>query len=110
MATLTAQVGAITVQRFQVIGTPVLVHEAWEAYNGHSSTTHIDGVRMGKVTSRPLTAELDALPIRSLARLEAVQAFYRDLYREAYAAIVAAFPEAADGRFSHGEITTEAVS
>ena len=38
---------------------------AYEAYNGHTSTMHIDNVRMGKVTSRNLPADLDALPARS---------------------------------------------
>jgi len=56
------------------------------------------------VGSRPLPPELDALPAYSDERYRAVSAWHAAQYDEAYAAIVAEYPEAADGERSMGEI------
>ena len=108
MTNATRTTGAYTVQRYAIIGTQTVAYAAYEPYNGHTSTMHIDNVRMGKVTSRPLPADLDALPARSSARLTAVLAHFDALRAESLAAIVAAFPEAAHGTPSSGEVYADA--
>lgn len=92
------------IQRSQIIGTTTWVFDVYEPYAGHSTFSHFDGVRWGRVGTRPLTPELDAIPPMSDARIAAVQAFHTAQYDEAYDAIVAKFPEAWEGTRSMGSI------
>lgn len=83
-----------TVTRMQIIDTGSTVYEAWEddSAGNHSTVMTIDGRRMGKVATRSLTPELDALPARSQERWDAVKAFHVSLYTEAYVEICKAYP------------------
>jgi hypothetical protein len=67
-------------------------------YGSHSTTmSGPNGERLGSVMSRVLPAWIEALPVGE-ARFDACDA-HRDANRtEAYAAILAAFPEATDGK------------
>lgn len=113
------QANGLTVEKFNVIGTDLWIFQAWEpsgrAANGrpwrHSSLTTIDACceqTMGKVGTRDLTPELEALPAYSEERFAAVTAWHEAQYQEAYTAILAAFPEAALGRRSDGSVTVVA--
>lgn len=101
------QVGNIIVHSYRVAGTKSLrVYGAYEAssyFGPHSSLLTIDGQTCGTLQSRRLTAEIDAIPVGP-ARFEACDAFRAANQAEAYAAIIAAFPEAAEGRRANGEI------
>lgn len=94
----------------------VRTHDAGSEYSTFTSSGNFalpqagEGQRVtwyGLVTTRRLTPELDALPARSDARLAAVQAYHEALRQEAYAAILAAYPEIAGlAEFSRGEAKT----
>lgn len=92
----------------RVIGTRIDVFSVWERTSGyagpHSSFFTIGDVLMGKVGARRLPFEIDVLP-RGDTRLAAVTAFQQAQYEEAYAAILAEYPQAAQGRRDMGEIT-----
>lgn len=113
MGTEQRQANGLTVEKYNIIGTHLWVYGAWERtsalgsrYEGHSTIQSAnDGGWLGRVGTRRLTPELDALAPYSQERFDAVCAFYDAQYAEAYAAIVAAFPEAAEGRRDAGEIT-----
>ena len=106
MATEMRQVNGMTVMRYGIIGTDALIYSAWEPDTGHSTITRIDDQRVGRVGTRRLTSELDALPARSAERYSAVDSWHADQYTAAYAAIESAFPESAGGTHSMGEVTT----
>ena len=72
--------------------------------HSHSTITTIDGKWYGRLGTQALPAELDALPALTNERIDAVQAHYDRLYLEAYTLIETAFPSAAAGRQSMGEI------
>ena len=76
-------------------GTPHVIFEALEAsrvMGGHSTiTTTPSGEWVGTLTSRPLPAEIAALPVGP-ARWAALDAWRAANEAEAYAAIMAAFP------------------
>lgn len=102
------------VQKVAIIGTSIRDYSAWELTSpvgasmfGHSNITTIDGAWYGRVGTRRLTAELDALPAYTSERSAAVQCFHAAQYAEAYCAIVAAFPETKDGSRSSGVITMQ---
>ncbi len=92
------------VSKYRIIVTPWQVFDAFERFSGHSSTTRIDGVLMGRVGTRSLTTELAALKPLSLTRLERIQTWHAAQYEEAYEAIIAEYPEAARGTRSMGAI------
>lgn len=81
-----------------------VVYSAWEPYTDHGTVFHNGDEAYGELMSRPLPAELDALPPRSEARIHAVQAWREALRQEAYEAIVALRPAAAAGERLDGEI------
>jgi len=117
MTRLIREANGLTIEAHDIIGTDLMIYSAWEPScwlpeggHAHSSLQHIDGVLMGRVGMRRLPAALEALPAFSDARLTAVQAWEGEQEHEAYAAIVAAFPEAAFGRRSSGEISLSAVA
>jgi len=92
----------VTVTR--IIGTKVTVYTAWEPYAGHSTFTHIDGVRYGQVGTAPLPAQLNKLPAMSEERYVQVKAWINAQYQRAYAIIKVAHPEAVDGRPDMGQL------
>lgn len=100
-------VGEIVVTRVRIAGTRCLVYSAWEpSQDGtyHSTITHRGAVRYGRVGTRGIPAELDALPYGA-ERARRVRAWYDADYARAYPLIEAAFPEAALGeRRGMGEI------
>lgn len=97
----------ITVQRYRIIGTPMVDYVAMEPLAGHSTICSLhDGRRLGKITTRPLPIALAGMKPGSKDRAELVRGFYDASYAESYAAIVEAFPEAADGTRCMGMVTT----
>jgi hypothetical protein len=102
------------IRRTQIIGSPSVIYTAYEPSvlfarepgEGHSSTMTLDGRAMGKIGTRRLPADLDALPAYSAERSRAVGEFHRRQYEEAYSLIERAFPEARHGRRRDGEIET----
>jgi hypothetical protein len=103
----------IHVKTTDIIGTSIRVFSAWEEsapMGAHSSlclSTYEDktGVWFGRVgTNRDLPAEVEALPAGSDERIAAVRQWYESHYERAYAAIIAAHPEAATGKRDSGEI------
>ena|SRR5688572_11776287 len=103
MATSTVLANGLTVESYGIIGTDALVYAVWEAYAGHSTYRHDDaGVKLGRVGTRRLPTDLDAL--RGNERYTRVRAWQEAQYAEAYAAILAVYPDAADGHRSMGDI------
>lgn len=99
---------SITVQKTRIIGTRLDVYSAWEPYAGHSTLTHVDGVRYGRIGTAPLPAALEALPAMSDERSRAVRAWHADEYRRAYVAIESAHPETRGASRDMGEIEVSA--
>lgn len=118
---VTKKIGETIVQRIQIIGTQVLVFNAYEPSAitlvavedaakgaggvGHSTISSFDGEWYGDIASRRLTPELAAMRSMSEERSNAVDAYHRANYEAAYALILQAFPEAAAGTRRGGEIT-----
>lgn len=91
--------GGFLIQRTRIIGTKIVAFTAWEVDHGdHSTITHVGGVRYGRVGTTRIPAELDALRPGSDERYERVHAFIAADRERAYEAILAACPEARDGR------------
>lgn len=100
----------IAVKRFQIATTTTIVHQAWEPSTirgPHSSVTTIDGSWYGRIGTDPDPGLYNHLPVGP-ERSAAVKAAYAQRYAVAYAAIIACFPETADGIKSDGEIITKA--
>jgi hypothetical protein len=96
--------GDILVERYNIIGTPFWKYRAWEPLAGHSTiTSGPEGRRLGEVRTRPLPAEIEGLPYGD-RRIDAVEDWHLEQYREAYRAIRQAFPEASFGKASDGVI------
>ena len=81
----------VTGQR--IMGTSTTVYEAYEPSSvmgnhssSHSTITMIDGEWYGKIATRRLPADINAMPIGP-ERSAAVDAFHKARYAEAYAAI-----------------------
>ena len=98
--------------RSEIIGTRMVVLSAWEPSvrlgsitHGHATITTLDGACYGRIGTRRLPAELEALPAMSAVRSAAVGAWQQAQYGEAVAAILAQYPGAIDGVTSMGEIT-----
>lgn len=103
MTALVTLANGLIVDSYHIIGTSAMVYAVWESYAGHSTYRHSDeGVKMGRVGSRELPADLNAL--RGEARYSAVDAWHAAQYAEAYAAILEVYPEAAPGHRSMGDI------
>lgn len=102
-------IGDKIVQKYNIIGTNLVVYNAWEpssVMGKHSSITFIEGKCYGQIGHRFMSPEIEALPAGSKERIEAVQKAYDEQYQEAYRLIVEAFPEAASGSRSMGDIET----
>lgn len=95
-------------RRYRIIGTDHYEYEALRptadgGYRGYSSFSRVDDVLCGVVGSELLPADLDALPVYSHERSQAVKAWGDARHAEARQAIVQAFPEARSGTASvHG--------
>ncbi len=95
--------------RIQAVRLPWLgktSYTAWEpstVMGTHSSIAFIDGECYGKIGTDPDQSLFDGMPI-GRERSEAVNRAYDDRYAVAYAAILAEYPECADGEFDGGEI------
>lgn len=105
------------VQATHILGTCSIVLSAWEAMKfksySHSTITtfEIDGKAQwyGKVSTRNISDELNALPAYTEERYQAVKAHYAELNRESEMVIKATFPETQSTLFnstvnSFGEI------
>lgn len=96
------RVGNVIVHKFEMLpkGSGRVIFGAYEAssyFGDHSSLMTIEGQTCGSIASRRIPAEIDALPVGPV-RWEALDAFRAANLREAFAAILAAFPEAVEGR------------
>lgn len=98
-----------TVMRNRIIGTDTVVWSAWEPYDGHSALTWIDGEKVGRIGTRRLPADLDALPAYSDERIRAVRAWHEAQYQDAYAAIIATVPWLTGYKTDMGEIVKHGV-
>jgi len=111
MTNATPTAGQVKVHAVRIIGTRLVVYSAYEYGDGttrtHSTVQNFNGRYWGRIGCASLPAELDALPARSDERWAAVRTWQASEYERAYAAIVATFPAAADGRRSMGDITVE---
>lgn len=92
----------------QVIGIPDGYYSAWEPehrdYGKHSTLTTLDGATYGRIGTRALPPAIEALGLGTDERWAAVKEWHRTQDEEAYALILAAYPEAQDGHRSDGEI------
>lgn len=106
------KVGGLVVYKASIAPTGRLVYTVYEpsSYCGpHSTLFTINDCVHGAVTSRRLPKEIDAIPVRvagkwNQARFDAIDVWRAGLREECYAAIVSAYPEAADGARREGEI------
>ena len=99
-------VGPVIVTKHSIAGTNAIVYSVYEisSYFGpHSTLFTIDGETCGSLPSRRLPKEIQAIPVGP-ARFEACDAFRKANEEEAYKAILVAYPEAAEGTRSNGEI------
>ena len=108
--------GGILVQRFQILTTRTVVYKAWEPCTStrertfsHSTITTFERTEnlsawYGRIGTGPLSAEVDALP-RGDERLAAYDRWRATEDARSYEVILAAFPEAAQGEQSGGEVT-----
>lgn len=90
-----------------IIGTPTVVYTAWEPselVGRHSTVTTYAGEWYGCIGTDPEKSLYDHVPVGE-DRSMAVRDAYEQRYEVAYDAIIKAFPEAAGGRRSGGEIT-----
>lgn len=97
----------IIVRRIRILSTQCVVYSAWEresVTNTHQTITTIDGAWYGTLHSRRDESTFAHLRGGSDERFAAVRAHYAANDAAAYAAILATFPEAAEGRRSDGEI------
>lgn len=98
-------VGALLVQRYKIIGTELEVFEAWERETGktgtsffsHSTITTIDGQWYGRVGTRCLPADVEALAPGSDERIARVRDWHQRQAQQAHESIIAAHPVAAWG-------------
>jgi hypothetical protein len=98
------QIESFRVQKYEIIGTGMYVFRVWEpSTKGHSTITHIDGMRYGDVSSRNILPSMETMP-RGEERSRVVREFIDAQYDQAYSLIVEAYPEAVNGHRSMGQI------
>jgi hypothetical protein len=85
-------------------GSIFTAYEASSHFGIHSSLMTLDGQVCGKLTTRRIPRDVETLRPGSPERLAACDAFWSACEAESYAAIIAAFPEAASGVKDRGEI------
>lgn len=90
------------------VSVTLVCYSAWEpsSYSGpHSTVMSFAGKVYGKVGTKRIPPELEALPAYSMERANAVSRWYNEQKEAAYAAIIAKYPHAAKGaRDGMGEI------
>jgi hypothetical protein len=100
------------ITRTVVIGASVAVYEAWEPSSltgDHMTLTHgPDGACYGAVASRRPTEAIKAMPKDE--RGKAIVRFFQANEAESRREVLAAFPEAAGGEESGGQIRVSLVS
>ena len=95
------------VERYQIIGTRMMIYAAWELTEGihgkHSTIQHINGLWYGKIGTRRIDCKLPAF---TKERSDYVMSEYDKQYNEAYKLITDNFPEASilSGHDSMGDI------
>lgn len=98
------QIGDQWVNKYSIACTTMVVYDVWERFSssnegGHYTRSHStityrdDGVCLGEITTRDISAEMDALPAYSEERSRAVVAWYDANKALARALTLAAFPE-----------------
>lgn len=98
------------VQRYRILGTKCYVHVAYakvDTFLENDFTTLNNDDKfgwLGQIGSERLPAELKALPALTDERQQAVRQWREERYQEAYKAILEAFPEAAYGTVSMGQV------
>lgn len=100
----------IIVRRIRILSTQIVVYSAWEISNfarNHSTITTFDDQWYGTIHSRRDDSTYCHLRGGSDKRIAAIIAHYDANDVESYAAIIAAFPEAATGKRLYGEIEIE---
>lgn len=81
-------------------------YTAWTETNGeHGSVTFIDGTYCGRLGTERLPSSIDAMPALSDERSRHAKMWIESRYDLACRAIIAAFPEAAEGEQDMGSIT-----
>jgi len=100
------------VERYAMIGCDWVIYAAHAPITGpggdYSTIMHHAGQWYGEVASRRLPAELDALPAMTDSRMAAVRAFTAAYVGLEHALILAAYPDAASGRFTDaGEVYSD---
>lgn len=100
--------------RYQIATTATVVHEVYEADDGHSTTRSVPtgefqlvdrgAVWLGKVGTRKLPPELERLPVGQQPRIDRVVEFHREQRREAYAVLLEAYPYLGDDLHVRGTI------
>ena len=104
--TRTTEAG-IVVRRSRILSTPFVVYQAWEPRTSsasHSTISTIDGKWYGAIATRCDDSSYRHLAGGSPERIAAVERHYAANYAAAHAAIIAAFPEAAEGKRTGGDI------
>lgn len=84
------------VQKYSIIGTTLVDYTVWEPsrmMGAHSTITTFDGKWYGSITTRPLPAEIEALPVGSEERSISCNAFFCDNEEEAKAIVRSTFPQ-----------------
>lgn len=101
----------IKIQKTRIIGTRVIRFSAWERSPvqrllelPYSTITTFDGEWFGQIGTERLPPEIDRLPSRSDARMEAYDGWRSELERHAHELIIAEYPEAVHGRIDGNEI------
>jgi hypothetical protein len=80
------------VQIHRIDGYGFTTYDVYEPYSGHSTITFEEGVKLGRIGTRSLPADLDALKPWSHEREDAVRAWHAAQYEEAYGLIDQAYP------------------
>ena len=100
-------VGDKMIDKYSIIGTNVIVYQAWEpsgVFGAHSTITTIDGKWYGRIGTRWLPPYLENMLAGSLERIQTVSKWLKDQYEEAYKLILQVYPEASSGMRTMGEI------
>jgi hypothetical protein len=101
------QIGNVIVARTPIGGSNCVAYSAWQLAPGswpkHGTQMSFNGVAAGRIGSEPIPDGIDQMA-RGDERVVAVKKFYADCNERAYHAILAAFPEAAKGTKTVGEI------
>lgn len=100
----------VIVERYQVCSTRIFVYVAMVPFDGSATNCEFSSINytqhgkpVGYIPTRRPNAEIMAMP-RGGGRIDAVHAWYAAQAEIAYAEIIKAFPEAAQGTKDNGQI------